>query len=71
MSLYGHKLGVHTLTISSDNTLLASGGNDKNIRLWNTDYGDCRKSIFAHQAAITSVCFVTDTHYLFSAGKDS
>ena len=61
---------MHTLDISSDNSLLASGGNDKNIRFWNTDYGDCRKSVFAHEAALTSVAFVKDTHYLFSAGKD-
>lgn len=71
LSLYGHKLPVHCLDISSDNTLLASGGNDKNIRLWGLDYGDCRKSIFAHDGAVTALSFLRDTHYLFSTGKDN
>lgn len=71
LSLYGHKLPVHCLDISSDNTLLASGSNDKNIRLWGLDYGDCRKSIFAHDGAVTALSFLRDTHYLFSTGKDN
>lgn len=33
---------------SQDNALLVSGGADKNIKLWGLDFGDCRKSIFAH-----------------------
>jgi U3 small nucleolar RNA-associated protein 12 len=48
LSLYGHKLPVHYLSISSDNTLLVTAGNDKNIKIWGTDFGDCKKSILAH-----------------------
>jgi U3 small nucleolar RNA-associated protein 12 len=70
LSLYGHKLAVHCMDISSDCTLLASGSNDKNIRLWGLDYGDCKKSIFAHNGAVSSLSFIRDTHYLLSTGKD-
>ncbi|CAG8547930.1 5569_t:CDS:10, partial [Racocetra fulgida] len=53
-----------------DNKLLATGSADKNIKIWGLDFGDCHKSIFAHQDSITCVQFVQGTHYIFSAGKD-
>lgn len=70
LSLYGHKLPVLTMDISSDSTLLVSGAADKNIKVWGLDFGDCHKSLFAHQDAVTQVAFVHNTHYLFTCGKD-
>ncbi|CAG8625852.1 1091_t:CDS:10, partial [Cetraspora pellucida] len=64
------KLPVLTMDISSDNKLLVTGSADKNIKIWGLDFGDCHKSIFAHQDSITCVQFVQGTHYIFSAGKD-
>lgn len=48
LSLYGHKLPVMCIDISSDGTLIATGSQDKNIKIWGLDFGDCHKSIFAH-----------------------
>lgn len=48
VSLYGHKLPVLSMDISSDGALLASGSADKNVKIWGMDFGDCRKSLFAH-----------------------
>ena len=70
LSLYGHKLPVTSIDISSDNALLVSGSADKNIKLWGLDFGDCHRSIFAHGDAVTSVAFVPRTHLFFSASKD-
>ncbi|XP_046849685.1 WD repeat-containing protein 3-like [Xenia sp. Carnegie-2017] len=70
LSLYGHKLPVVTMDISTDNVLLVSGGVDKNIKIWGLDFGDCRKSIFAHDDSVMAVQFVPKTHYFFSASKD-
>jgi WD40 repeat protein len=39
-------------------------------QVWGLDFGDCHRSLFAHQDAVTAVSFVRDTHYAFSAGKD-
>ena len=39
LSLYGHKLPVTTIDISTDSTLLASGSADKTIKLWGLDFG--------------------------------
>ncbi|CAG8432793.1 526_t:CDS:10 [Diversispora eburnea] len=70
LSLYGHKLPVLSMDISSDNSLLVTGSADKNIKIWGLDFGDCRKSIFAHQDSIMCVQFLHHTHYIFSSSKD-
>lgn len=48
LSLYGHKLPVLCTDISSDGALIVSGSADKNMKIWGLDFGDCHKSIFAH-----------------------
>lgn len=48
LSLYGHKLPVLCMDISSDGDLIVSGSADKNLKIWGLDFGDCHKSIFAH-----------------------
>ncbi len=58
------------MDISSDNKLLVTGSADKNIKIWGLDFGDCHKSIFAHQDSIMFVQFVADTHYIFTSSKD-
>ena len=70
LSMYGHKLPVMSMDISSDDTLLVTASSDKNVKIWGLDFGDCHKSMFAHTDAIMSVCFVPRTHYFFSASKD-
>jgi U3 small nucleolar RNA-associated protein 12 len=54
-SLYGHKLPVLSMDISSDSTLLVTGSADKNIKIWGLDFNDCHKSIFAHQDSVMQV----------------
>lgn len=34
------------------------------------DFGDCHKSIFAHDDSVTGLQFVPKTHYFFTCGKD-
>lgn len=68
LSLYGHKLPVLSMDISSDSTLLVSGSADKNIKIWGLDFGDCHRSLFAHADSVMQVAFVHGTHYLFTAG---
>lgn len=70
LSLYGHKLPVTCLDISSDSALIISGSSDRNVKIWGLDFGDCHKSLFAHDDSVTDVAFVPNTHYFFTAGKD-
>lgn len=52
LSLYGHKLPVLCMDISSDGALIASGSADKNIKFWGLDFGDCHRSVFAHADSV-------------------
>ena len=70
LSLYGHNLPILSFDISSDSTMLLSASADKNVKLWGLDFGDCHKSIFAHDDSITTAKFVKDTHYFFTGSKD-
>ncbi|GJN30323.1 hypothetical protein PR202_gb18618 [Eleusine coracana subsp. coracana] len=70
LKLYGHKLPVLCMDISSDGTLIVTGSADKNLKIWGMDFGDCHKSIFAHSDSVMDVKFVYKTHYMFSVGKD-
>lgn len=55
LTLYGHKLPILSIDVSSDNQLIVSGSADKNIKIWGLDFGDCHKSIFAHKDSVTQV----------------
>uniref|UniRef100_A0A0D9VPM7 Small-subunit processome Utp12 domain-containing protein n=1 Tax=Leersia perrieri TaxID=77586 RepID=A0A0D9VPM7_9ORYZ len=52
LSLYGHKLPVLCMDISSDGALIVTGSADKNLKIWGMDFGDCHKSIFAHMDSV-------------------
>ena len=70
LKLYGHKMPILSYNLSTDDALLATGSVDKDVRLWDMDFGHSIKSIFAHQEAVTVVKFIPETHYLLSGSKD-
>ncbi|KAJ3108737.1 hypothetical protein HDU97_000135 [Phlyctochytrium planicorne] len=70
LSLYGHKLPVLAMDISSDGTLIATASADKTVKIWGLDFGDCHRSLRAHEGAVMGCKFVFGTHYLVSGGKD-
>ncbi|PWN22325.1 WD40 repeat-like protein [Microstroma glucosiphilum] len=83
LSLYGHKLPVLSLDISTDSKLCVTVSADKNIKIWGLDYGDCHKSIFGHQESIMSCAFEKgfqgggllggregESHHFWTVGKD-
>ncbi|THH11473.1 hypothetical protein EW145_g624 [Phellinidium pouzarii] len=72
LSLYGHKLPVLSMDISDDSKLIVTCSADKNIKIWGLDFGDCHKSIFAHDESIMQVAFEKglDSHYFWSVSKD-
>jgi len=76
LNLYGHKLPVLNISISSDSKLIATCSADKNVRIWGLDFGDCHRAFFAHDESIMQVAFIAhplsreDAHIFFSASKD-
>lgn len=70
LSLYGHKLPILAVDASSDGELVATGSADKNIKLWNSRFGNNLRSLRAHDDSVMDVKFVRLTHYLVSVSKD-
>jgi len=70
LSLYGHRLPVMSLDMSSDSQVLATGSADKSIKFWSPQFGNCLRSMRAHEESIMQVRFLPGTHYLVSAARD-
>jgi hypothetical protein len=68
----GHRGAVLSATFSPNGQYIASGGDDRNLRLWHTNSGKpIRSPLLGHQGPITSVSFAPDGQYLASASRDS
>lgn len=70
LSLYGHKLPALALDAADDDTILATAGADKTIKIWGLDFGDTHRTLHGHTDSITDLKFVRKTHYFFTASKD-
>ncbi|EPY81455.1 WD repeat domain 3 [Camelus ferus] len=53
-----------------DGALIATGSADRNVKIWGLDFGDCHKSLFAHDDSVMYLQFVSKSHLFFTAGKD-
>ena len=58
------------MDISHDSKLIVTCSADKNVKIWGLDFGDCHKSIFAHEESVMQVAFEKDSHYFWTVGKD-
>ncbi len=67
------------MDISADSKLIVTCSSDKNVKIWGLDFGDCHKSIFAHDESVMQVAFEKNdiregegkqTHYFWTVGKD-
>lgn len=58
------------MDISDDSKLIVTCSADKNVKIWGLDFGDCHKSIFAHDESVMEVAFEKNSHYFWSVGKD-
>jgi serine/threonine protein kinase len=66
----GHRAKVQALAISSDNQLLASGSDDKTVRLWHLPTQQSVAIFQAHTQAVTAVAFHPRSDLLASASND-
>ncbi|MBG1267021.1 serine/threonine-protein kinase [Nostoc sp. WHI] len=72
-TLTGHSgvlSSVNTIAISPDGNTLASGGDDKNIKLWNLNTKKFLTSLLGHFQPVTSVAFSPNGQILATASDD-
>ncbi|NES92398.1 MAG: WD40 repeat domain-containing protein, partial [Okeania sp. SIO2B9] len=68
-TLKKHKDAVITVVFSPDGKLLASGGKDNSIKLWNLGKGETDE-LRQHSKAVTCLMFSPDGKNLISGGED-
>lgn len=66
----GHKSLVNSLVFSPNSKFLASGSDDKTIRLWDIENRQCISTLESHESAVLSVDFHRNNCLLASGGQD-
>lgn len=61
-----HTNGVNTISLSSDDKWLASGADDRMIRVWNAKTGELVCSLNGHKDRVSKVEFSPDNHHILS-----
>lgn len=71
LKIYGHSLPITDFDCSTDEYVLATVSSDKSLRVWDRDFGNCRRIINkCHDVVPSRIKLVRDTHYAFTIGKD-
>ena len=69
-TLFPHETRVMAVEVSDDETLLATGGKDKKIRLWNLKTGELQQTLAGyHVGPISALSFSPDGTLLVSGGS--
>mmetsp|Transcript_45337 Transcript_45337/g.75606 ORF Transcript_45337/g.75606 Transcript_45337/m.75606 type:complete len:268 (-) Transcript_45337:8-811(-) len=66
----GHTRAVFCVAVSTDGKLLASGGEDPYLMVWDTESFELKYRLSGHRDAITCVAFRENTYTCFSGSTD-
>ena len=68
--LQGHSWSVYCLALAGSG-LLASGSEDKSVRLWDVDAGTCVAALYGHRGPVTSLAPLPGGHLLTGSSDRS
>jgi len=66
----GHANGMTSLSYSPDGSLVATGGADAKVKLWNTSSGFCFITFHEHESSVTGICFTPNGKVVLSSSLD-
>src|ERR1044071_4642538 len=69
-TLRGHKNWIGRIAWSPDGRILASPSQDKTIRLWDAETGECLRTLEGHRDGVQGVAFDSTGRTLASGGID-
>lgn len=70
MKQQGHRTDMNCLAYSPDGQYIVTGGDDGNMKLWNTMTGFCMLAFHEHTSSISSVLFSHNRKFVASASLD-
>jgi len=67
----GHKSKVSAVAYSKDGNLAVTGSNDKTIKVWDLNTGECMQTMTGHRGQITCISFTPDEQHLITGSWDN
>ena len=68
--LTGHKDWVNSVAVSPDGKWAASGSDDKTVKIWDLETGECRATLEGHTDQVESVAITPDGKRILSGSND-
>ncbi len=62
---------MRSVAFSKNGKFIASGSNDKLVKLWNPETGKVERTFLGHKSVVSSVDFSPDGFYIVSCSYDN
>jgi WD40 repeat protein len=66
----GHLWPVFAVAFSRDGQILATGGDDRTVQLWNSETGQATRALLGHSWSVVALAFSPDGKILISSSWD-